>query len=270
MPELPEVQTTIDKIKRRLVGRRIRGFWASWPRQVSPGIPQVRRAITNRRIQDVTRRGKRIILLLDDGACLTIHLGMTGQLEWTASRGPEPPHLRAEIRLDRNARLWFIDARKFGKIKHVASFEQAQENLGPEPLSRGFTAALLYRILTSRSRQLKPLLMDQSVVAGLGNIYTDESLHRAGLHPEMSSKRLTRQQARRLHASIRRVLRRAIQLAGTSFDWAYPGGRMQTRLRVYGRKGEPCLCCGQPIRRILVGQRSTHFCPRCQARGGRS
>lgn len=269
MPELPEVQTTIDKIKRRLLGRRIRGFRASWPRQITPGIPRVRKAVTNRKIEEISRRGKRIILQLDDGSCLTIHLGMTGRLEMAGRQSPDPPHLRAEILLSGNARLLFVDARKFGKIKHVGSFGQAEENLGPEPLEPGFTAVKLHRILTSRSRQLKPLLLDQSVVAGLGNIYVDESLHRAGLHPLMSSDRLTRNQVKRLHASIRRVLRRAIRLAGTTFDWAYPGGRMQTRLAVYGREGEPCLCCGRTIRRILVGQRSTHYCPRCQTTGGR-
>ncbi len=269
MPELPEVQTTVDKFKRRLTGRRIRGFKASWPRQVSPSIAQVRRAVVGRKIRRLSRRGKRIILQLDNGSCLTIHLGMSGRLEWGTGPGEVPSHLRAEILLDKNFRLLFCDARKFGKIKHVANLEQAAENLGFEPLDQTFSADALYRTLTSRARQLKPLLLDQSVVAGLGNIYVDESLFRARLHPLMSSNRLTREQVKRLHAAIRAVLRRAIQLSGTSFDWAYPGGRMQTRLRVYGRKGQPCPRCRRPIRRILVGQRSTHFCPVCQPKSSR-
>jgi len=269
MPELPEVETTVNKFKRRLSGRRISGFTASWPRQILPGIAQVRRAVVGRKIKRISRRAKRIILELDDQSCLTIHLGMSGSLEWGTGRSQKPRHLRAELLLDKNSRLFFCDARKFGKIKHVESLAEAHKNLGPEPLERGFTTDRLQKLLTSRSRQLKPLLLDQSVIAGLGNIYVDESLHRAGLHPMMSSSRLTRNQIRRLHSAIRAVLRRAIELSGTSFDWAYPGGRMQTRLRVYGRTGEPCLRCRRPIRRILVGQRSTHFCPACQPKGGR-
>jgi formamidopyrimidine-DNA glycosylase len=264
MPELPEVQTTVDKIKKRVKGRRILAFAASWPRQVEPGVARVKRALTGKTIVDLTRRGKYLVFHLNDGHVFLVHLGMSGRLEWESGREPGPEHVRASWKLTGGDRLLFCDARKFGRIRWAGCLEDACAHLGMEPMDKTFSLARFRRALAGRNRQLKPLLLDQSVVAGLGNIYADETLFRAKLHPLRLSGSLSPDQIRRLHASIRTVLRQAVKRCGTSFDWVYPGGRMQTRLKAYGRTGLPCPRCRTPIRRILVGQRSTHFCPRCQ------
>lgn len=264
MPELPEVETTVQKLRRRVTGQRIHRFRASWPRQISPSITGVRRAIVGRKVKRLSRRGKYIVFHLDDGSFLLVHLGMSGMLAVGGGGGDRPSHLRAVWGLDGDQRLFFCDARKFGRIRWVRDIKEATGGLGPEPLSRSFTVAALHGALHARSRQLKPLLMEQRVVCGLGNIYTDEALFKARLHPLVCSDSLTRAQVRRLHRAIQQTLRQAIRLCGTSFDWAYPGGRMQNRLLAYGRAKEPCKRCGTPIIRTLVGQRGTHFCPACQ------
>jgi formamidopyrimidine-DNA glycosylase len=266
VPELPEVETMVRKFRRKVCGRTVRGFSATWPRQIQPSVARVRRSLRGRTIVRMGRRGKHMIFHLDDGSCLMVHLGMSGRLEWAGDHAVPPPHVRAEFQLSGAGRLLFCDARKFGRIRYADDLREACRHLGIEPLSRRFTVDALDRALEARSRQIKPLLLDQSVVAGLGNIYVDESLHRAGIHPLTPASRLTRAEVRRLHRAIGRVLREAIRRCGTSFDWVYPGGRMQHDLRVYGRGGEACRKCGTPIRRILVGQRSTHFCPACQRR----
>jgi formamidopyrimidine-DNA glycosylase len=217
--------------------------------------------VVGRKIERLSRRGKYIILHLDDGSFLLVHLGMSGRLSVDEE---DAAHVRATWELDNGSRLLFSDARKFGRIRAARDLDQCLSNLGMEPLSRRFTASALFEALSSRSRQLKPLLLDQSVVCGLGNIYADESLHRARLHPLARSDSLTPAQVKSLHRAIVDTLRRAIRLSGTSFDWAYRGGRMQDELLAYGRTGEPCRRCKRKIVRILVGQRSTHFCPKCQ------
>jgi formamidopyrimidine-DNA glycosylase len=261
MPELPEVETTVRKLRGGACGRRIKKFKATWARQVQPSIAGVRRAVVGRKIERLSRRGKYIVFHLDDGSCLLVHLGMSGRLSVDEK---DAAHVRAVWDLDDGGRLLFCDARKFGRIRVARDLDECLCNLGLEPLSRRFTASALQKALTARSRQLKPLLLEQSAVCGLGNIYADESLYRARLHPLTCSDSLTAAQVKRLHRAIVETLRQAVRLCGTSFDWAYPGGRMQDRLLAYGRAGEPCRRCGREIKRILVGQRSTHFCPTCQ------
>jgi len=261
MPELPEVETTVRKLRGKVRGRRIERFRATWPRQVSPSIAGVRRAVVGRKIDKLSRRGKYIVFHLDDGSVLLVHLGMSGSLSLDDK---DASHVRAIWELDDGSRLLFSDARKFGRIRAEKDPEQCLDNLGMEPLSKCFTATALQEALSSRSRQLKPLLLEQSIVSGLGNIYADESLYRARLHPQKRADSLTLAEVRRLHRAIVTTLRRAISLSGTSFDWAYRGGRMQDELLAYGRTGEPCKRCKNKIVRILVGQRSTHFCPACQ------
>jgi formamidopyrimidine-DNA glycosylase len=194
---------------------------------------------------------------------------MSGRFEWAANHAQEPPHVRTTWHLDDGNRLLLCDARKFGRIICAPDLAAVTANLGVEPLGRGFTAARLAKELHKRGRQLKPLLLDQSVIAGLGNIYADESLFRAGLHPTTRSNRLDDRQVAALREAIRAVLREAIRYRGTSFDWIYPSGQMQGRLLVYGRTGEPCPRCNTPIERLRVAQRGTHICPRCQPRDGR-
>jgi formamidopyrimidine-DNA glycosylase len=265
MPELPEVETIVRVLRPELVGRRITGFEASWPRQVQPSIQAVRAALCGRRIRALSRRGKYTVLELGDGAGLLIHLKMSGRLLAAAEGdGERLQHLRAVVRLAGGPPLCFYDARKFGRLRYAPDLGVALAGLGPEPLDPALGPARFHAMLADRRRQLKPLLLDQAFLAGLGNIYTDEALFRARLHPLHSSARVDARQARALLAAIRTVLREAIARAGTSLDWIYPGGRMQGRLRVYGRRGEPCRRCRAPIRTLRVGQRTAHFCPRCQ------
>jgi formamidopyrimidine-DNA glycosylase len=168
------------------------------------------------------------------------------------------------ITFESGLRLAFDDARKFGRVWLVGDESQVLAGLGPEPLDPRFGAGRFHRALAARRRQLKPLLLDQTFLAGLGNIYTDESLHLAGLHPLSRSDTLTRAQGALLWRSIRRTLRKGIRRNGTTIDWAYRGGDFQSELRAYGRTGLPCPVCATPIERLLVGQRGTHVCPRCQ------
>ncbi|MBU0639550.1 MAG: DNA-formamidopyrimidine glycosylase [Planctomycetes bacterium] len=264
MPELPEVETIVRNYRPRLEGRRIVGFRSRWRKQACPSAPQVRDSILGRTITRIGRRGKHIVFHLHDGGFLLVHLRMSGRFEWADANSAAPRHVRATWDLDDGSRLLFCDARKFGRLIYTRDLAAATAKLGHEPLERLFTAALLERELHSRSRQLKPLLLDQSVIVGLGNIYVDESLFRAGLHPQARSDELSKAQIQRLHRAIRNVLREGIRHQGTSFDWAYPGGGMQERLRVYGRTSEPCRRCGTPIAALRVAQRGTHICPTCQ------
>lgn len=208
------------------------------------------------------------MLELDDGSHLLVHLRMSGRFEWADEVAARPRHVRARWDLDDGSRLLFCDARKFGRIVHTREPDEVLGTLGPEPLARGFTVEKLEELLRGRQRQLKPLLLDQTVIAGLGNIYSDEVLFHAGLHPLTPASVLSTTEVARLHAAIRGVLRVAIRNHGTSIDWIYPGGWMQRKLAVYQRTGEPCRVCGTSIVALRVAQRGTHVCPQCQpARG---
>lgn len=264
MPELPEVETIVRRYRRRLEGRRIVAFASRWAKQATPSVRVVRAGIVGRTVTRLARRGKYIVFHLDDGGFLLVHLRMSGRFEWAAEQQTRPRHVRSTWDLDDGSRLLFCDSRKFGRLVYTRDLAAATAGVGVEPLARGFTVARLKRELDGRARQLKPLLLDQSVIAGLGNIYADESLFRAGLHPLRRSNQLGEAQVATLHEAIRHVLRKAIRYCGTSFDRAYLGGSMQKRLMVYGRGGEPCHVCGTPIIPIRVAQRGTHVCPKCQ------
>jgi formamidopyrimidine-DNA glycosylase len=196
---------------------------------------------------------------------------MSGRLGVVPEGAPQDPHERVALRLAGGERLAFVDPRKFGRFVRVDDPARALAGLGPEPLDPAFGPEHLLAALLERRRLLKPLLLDQAFLAGLGNIYTDEALHRAGLHPLRRSDRVRAAEAHRLHGAIVRILAEAIRREGSSIDASYrtpdgrPGG-FQGRLRVYGREGEPCRTCGTPIRRIVVAQRGTHLCPVCQPR----
>jgi formamidopyrimidine-DNA glycosylase len=261
MPELPEVETTVRALRSRLLGQQLREFEASWPPMVLPSVAEVRSAVVGQRVAAVDRRGKFVVLRLQTGACL-VHLKMTGRLLWSDNGAPVA-HVRASWTLSDGDRLLFRDPRKFGRVRYVSDYEQFAGQLGIEPLTRAFTPDALRQVLRAR-RRLKPLLLDQTQIAGLGNIYADEALFRARLHPLRPACSVNPAQAAALHQAIRSVLREAIRHGGSSIDWAYPGGRMQNRLAVYGRAGQPCPRCGRAIVRIRVGGRGTHVCPRCQ------
>jgi formamidopyrimidine-DNA glycosylase len=272
MPELPEVETVVRTFRPRLEGRRITRFVSRWARHADPSVAAVRRGIVGRRIARLHRRAKYVVANLEQQrrpGYLLIHLGMSGRFEWTARSDHEPRHVRALFDLDDGSRLWFCDPRKFGRIRYTTDLEAATRHLGIEPLERRFTPTALENLLRSRTRQIKPLLLDQSVVAGLGNIYADEALFRARLHPATRCNQLTTRQTKTLRDAIRNVLRLAIRHCGTSFDQAYLGGRMQRQLKVYGRTGLPCKRCQTPIARMRLGQRGTHICPKCQPLDGK-
>jgi formamidopyrimidine-DNA glycosylase len=269
VPELPEVETIVRRFRPLLAGRRITAFDSRWTRQLSPGLAAVRRGCVGRRIARLGRRGKFIVFQLAPSGYLLVHLRMSGRFEWGANCDCEPDHLRAIWTFEGSQRLLFCDPRKFGRIIFAPELTTATADLGVEPLSRAFTVSKLTELLRQHHRRLKPLLLDQRIIAGLGNIYTDEALFRAGLHPLTGSDRLRPPQIAALHAAIRSVLREAIRYQGTTFDRAYAGGGMQQQLAVYGRKGQPCPNCGAAVQYARLGQRGTHFCPRCQPRRGR-
>ncbi|HXF84364.1 MAG TPA: bifunctional DNA-formamidopyrimidine glycosylase/DNA-(apurinic or apyrimidinic site) lyase [Anaerolineales bacterium] len=264
MPELPEVETIARKLRSDLIGRTITDAVLLWPRTLAlPSPRKFREQIKGQTIQEVTRRAKYLILSLSTFHLL-IHLRMSGDLFLRSSAIPPAKHDRLVLKLSDHTSLVFNDTRKFGRVWLTTNAEEVLGGLGPEPLSREFTPQWLYTELQKRHRQLKPLLLDQTFLAGLGNIYTDEALHLAKLHPLSRSNSLTAKQAEALHEAIRKVLREGIRRNGASIDWVYRGGEFQNYFRVYDRAGKPCPVCGTKIVRITVGQRGTYFCPKCQ------
>jgi formamidopyrimidine-DNA glycosylase len=265
MPELPEVETIARNLRPELVGKTIREADLRWKRTLAMPSPQkFQEQIKGQRIKEVTRRAKYLILHLSSFSLL-IHLRMSGDLLLRNSTTEPAPHDRLILKLSGGKSLAFNDTRKFGRVWLTDKPEEVLGSLGPEPLDDGFTPEWLYAALHAKRRQLKPLLLDQTFLAGLGNIYTDEALHRAKLHPLRLSDSVSKKEARALREAIRRVLREGIRRNGASIDWVYRGGEFQNHFRVYDRDGSPCQVCGTTIERITVGQRGTHFCPTCQA-----
>jgi len=279
MPELPEVETIARKLRPQLLGRVIEEADLRWSRTLAlPSPRKFKELIKGREIKEVTRRAKYFILDLSD-LSLLIHLRMSGDLMIKGSQTKPEKHDRLILRLLPAAKsvqmtagksslsnLVFNDTRKFGRVWLTANPEEVLGKLGPEPFSRSFTSEWLHTALHARHRQLKPLLLDQTFLAGLGNIYSDEALNLAKLNPLAASDSITAKQAEALHAAIRSVLKEGIRRNGASIDWVYRGGEFQNYFRVYDRAGKPCPTCGVKIQRIIVGQRSTHFCPKCQMR----
>ena len=280
MPELPEVETVARDLRPRLVGATIVGARTSWARTLRTHDPLAfAEAVAGRTVESVERRAKQLVVGLSGDAALTIHLKMTGQLFVVPADAPDDPYVRLVLELADGRELRFRDIRKFGKIglygRDPVTGELVAEvggaavfaAIGPEPLADEFTLREFRRRLRRRKGRLKPLLLDQSFVAGVGNIYADESLWRSRLHPLRSASSLRPPDERRLYGAIRAVLSEAIERRGSSIDdYTAPDGdgSMQERLDVYQRTGEPCRRCGRPVRRVVVGARSTHFCSWCQ------
>jgi formamidopyrimidine-DNA glycosylase len=290
MPELPEVETVARDLQRWVAGARIVDAEVRWDRTIAnpqpPGlfVDQVRGA----EIARVGRRAKSVLIHLADGRVMTVALRMTGALIVAPAGTPDDPYARVVFRLADGRELRYRDVRKFGRIglweggglRRQARKRRVAERRppyrvgdvfgrhGPEPLARSFSAERFAARLRGRSGRLKTLLLNQGFVAGVGNIYADEALWRARLHPLRTADSLTADEVRRLHRAVRSVLRQGIANRGSSFS-DYVGadgepGANAEQLKVYQRTGEPCLRCGRAIERIVVGQRSTHFCPRCQ------
>ncbi len=277
MPELPEVETIvralregIDPACNSLVGRQILSVEVLWARTLAePDPKEFIRRISGQSICAISRRGKFLVFSLSEDTLL-IHLRMSGDMRLEAARDPQgnplpnQKHDRLILNLAGDCRLVFNDTRKFGRAWLLRDPAEVLGKLGPEPLDDELDEERFFNMLQDRSRQLKPLLMDQSFLAGLGNIYTDEALHLAKIHPLRQSGQLTRPEAARLLKAIRTVLQEGIRRNGASIDWVYRGGDFQNHFRVYGRTGETCPECGTTIQRLVVGQRSTHICPTCQ------
>jgi formamidopyrimidine-DNA glycosylase len=280
MPELPEVETVARDLRPLLVGATIVGSRCYWARTLRTHEPaDFGASVAGRTILSVGRRAKLIVIELSGDAALTIHLKMTGQLFVVPAAAPEDPYVRLVVVLADGRELRFRDIRKFGKVglygRDAASGELVNEpggaavfaEFGPEPLDDAFTVRAFRSCLRRRSGRLKPLLLDQSFVAGIGNIYADEALWHARLHPLRTAGTLRVADERRLHDAIRAILAEAVEQRGSSVDdYTAPDGdgSMQERLEVYQRTGEPCRRCGRPIRRLVVGARSTHLCTWCQ------
>jgi formamidopyrimidine-DNA glycosylase len=295
MPELPEVETVARDLQQSVAGATIRDAEVHWDRTIRHPQPAEHfiAEVRDATIRRVTRRAKTVLLHLDDGRVMTVALRMTGALIVTPPGAPDDPYARVIFHLADGRQLRYRDQRKFGRIglwpggglRSVGGGRGARSRRiaegrgryrigevfsghGPEPLARSFTVERLADRLRRRSARLKTLLLDQSFVAGIGNIYADEALWRARLHPLRRADSLSDDEIRRLHRSIRLVLRQAVANRGSSFsDYvgadAEPGENAE-RLAVYRRTDQPCYRCGRPISRIVVGQRGTHFCPRCQ------
>jgi formamidopyrimidine-DNA glycosylase len=295
MPELPEVETVARDLQRSVAGATITGATVSWDRTIRHPQPPDRfvAEVAGATIRRVGRRAKTVLIHLDDGRVVTVALRMTGALIVAPSGTADDPYARVVFSLADGRELRYRDVRKFGRIglwpggglrsvgagrggrsRRVAEprrgyrIGEVFSGHGPEPLAGGFSAARLAERLRGRSARLKTLLLDQSFIAGVGNIYADEALWRARLHPLRRADTLDEADVRRLHRSIRRVLREGISNRGSSFsdyvDAEGQPGRNADRLAVYRRTEQPCFRCGRRIQRVVVGQRSTHFCAHCQ------
>ena len=262
MPELPEVETVVRTVSPHLTGRLVRGARFSSRFVLREDPIETARRLEGRTISVVRRHGKFIVLELSGGLTLAIHLGMTGKLLWD---GVEGPYTRAVFELDAG-RLLYDDIRQFGRIELAERLPERIERLGPDALLT--SEAEFAAILRGRRGRIKPLLLNQAFLRGLGNIYVDEALFRARIHPLAAAERLSPMRVRRLYRAIQEVLRTAIERGGSSIsDYVDAEGRpgsFQELHRVYGREGAPCAECGTPIRRTVVAQRGTHYCPRCQ------
>ena len=264
MPELPEVETFARQLKPELVGRTILDADLRWARTLATPSPKKFKAqIRRQKILDLGRRAKYLLVQLTDFT-LIIHLRMTGDLLLRDSTTVPAKHDRLVLKLSGKQYLAFTDARKFGRVWLTDQPESVLGKLGPEPFSKAFTPQWLFEALQKKNRQLKPLLLDQNFLAGLGNIYTDEALHIAKLHPLATSDSVSLKQAEALHEAIRSVLKAGIKRNGASIDWAYRGGQFQNYFRVYDQEGKSCPVCGTEIKKLTVGQRGTHICPQCQ------
>jgi formamidopyrimidine-DNA glycosylase len=273
MPELPEVETIRLALEPHVVGRRFERVDISDPRLVRPFEPiAVAAELEGERVAALQRRGKYLVVRFESGRVLLIHLRMTGSLRHAAGGAlADDPYRRAVVKLDDGSDVAYRDVRRFGTwhlLEPAEADEYLERRLGGEPLDRSFTAKRLGERLEGRRAPLKGALLDQRTVAGLGNIYVDEALWRAQLHPLRPAGTLDADELQRLTKAIREALRTGLARQGASLrDYSTPDGRrgrMQERFRVYGREGEPCSRCGTPVDKIRVAGRGTWYCPSCQ------
>jgi formamidopyrimidine-DNA glycosylase len=273
MPELPEVEVLRRSLEPHLIGDRVERVEVSNPALREPvDVARLRRAARGREVISLRRRSKYLLIDLDGGWTVVVHLGMSGRLTLVPAATPLEPHEHVAFHLRSGRRLRLRDPRRFGVVFAVKTAEIDGDphfaHLGPEPLEPGFSGETLARAAAGRRGPVKAFLMDAGVVVGVGNIYASETLHRAGVHPERSVARISRQRWERLAEAGVAVLRQAISQGGTTLNDFADGegnsGYFQVSLNVYGREGEPCRTCGRPVRRIVQAGRSTFYCPGCQ------
>jgi formamidopyrimidine-DNA glycosylase len=268
MPELPEVESTVMYLRERAEGSTILDAHISWPRTVATHNPaSFRRKVTGFTIDKVFRRGKFIGIesKRSPDKFIFIHLRMSGSLDVVRADSPAAAHDRVILTLENGKSIRFNDTRKFGRLYLCNDESDVVGKLGVEPLDSSFSPELLYELLQRRSTRIKPLLLDQTVIAGLGNIYVDESLWKAQIHPLTLAKRISKERCVMLHRAITQTLREAVSLLGTDFGDGVVDGGMYSPV-VYAREDTPCQRCGTTIKKTTVGQRGTHFCPSCQRR----
>ena len=275
MPELPEVEYVARQLREILIGRTIEGVEVSWSRSVQGMSPEEFAArVAGRRVVGVARRGKYLLVHLDDEETLIVHRRMSGNLVLSPPAS-DVLYVRVAFTLDDGRRVLYSDPRKFGRLTLAANDDLPGlfAALGPEPLDEAFTGEALLARLGRQQRAIKAALLDQEVIAGLGNIYADESLYRAGIHPLRPAGSLSLDEAAALRDAIQATLRTGIAHGGTTFgrhrDAYNEAGTNLEHVEVYRHTGQPCPRCGTPIQRIVVAQRGTHFCPSCQPMRGR-
>ncbi len=269
MPELPEVETTINELLPYIVGRRITDVTLCWEGIVrQSSAEEFRSHLIGQKITGVTRRGKYLIHNLTSNKKLIIHLKMSGALLVSQSSSEPPKYTRAIICLDNDSNIFFRDPRKFGVMWLVEDANSIIGKLGPEPLTASFTPRLLAQLLDNRKAPIKALLCDQHLIAGIGNMYADETLFAARIHPLRLGGSLSPDEVERLHNTIQHVLRAAIGNKGASIEnYMRPSGTLGTahfKFNVAHRRGQHCPVCGTPLKRITVRNRGTYFCPKCQ------
>lgn len=269
MPELPEVETIVRGLRDSLIGRRFIGVKVGWRKIVAtPTVEELNRRLVGREILDAKRRGKYVLCELSEEETLIFHLRMTGRLQVVPADRPLDKHDYLILSLDDGNELRFNNVRKLGRIYLVDDEEKVISKLGPEPLAEGFTLHDFAALFDRRGGMIKPLLLNQRFIAGLGNIYANEALFAARIHPRRRADILTDEEIQRLYHAIRGVLRQGIENRGTTLrhyrDAQGRKGRNQDYLQVYQCAGHPCPRCSTPIERTVLGGRGTYFCPKCQ------
>jgi formamidopyrimidine-DNA glycosylase len=270
MPELPEVETIKRDLETKIVGLCFTGVTLSWPRMLQNLTPEAfDHRLISQCIEGIKRRGKYLIFQLSNGEALILHLRMSGSLRMDPACGNDP-YIRAVFCFDKGANLYFRDPRKFGMIWLVEDEKQVVGKLGPEPLSPNFTAKELRSILSTHAAPIKAILCDQTVIAGIGNMYADEALFEASIHPLREANTLSKDEVKRLHLAIGAVLNKAIKGGGASIsDYRRPDGKSgeaQFVFKVAHQLGKKCDRCGTPIERIPIRKRGSYFCPKCQGK----
>jgi len=269
MPELPEVETVKNELVPHILGRKITGIDLPWEGIVkTPSVEEFRSRLVGQKITGLSRHGKYLVLDLSSADALVMHLKMSGSLLFGSDATEPPEYTRAVFHLEEGTRIFFRDPRKFGGVWLVSDWKMVTKKLGPEPLEPEFTPQVLAQRLKNRKAPVKALLCDQSVIAGIGNMYADEALFAAKINPLRSGSSLTPEELERLHHAIQQTLRAAIRNKGASIvNYYRPGGETGTahfEFKVAHGRGKNCPDCGRPIQRIPVRNRGTYFCPECQ------